>query len=321
MTRSAQFLDDDPIEQAEFAHLQRSNSGHHGHWVFKFFYIAFAFSVLITAIVPMITGRSVAGPFFSPRSRMVNPAQTLLLAVDLILMALIVGTQIVLIVQALLITSDAVARERHNNTWDLLLMAGHGGGQIISGKWWAAQGYLFQSHRTLIFLRAGAVLWLGLALAGGSISNQPDLIALALAPALVLLFTLLDLALASAAGMVASTLTRRGLSFVAAIALYLSTAALFGLSYPLIDALTGSFGRLLTVPPLLYRFNVPLALLPTPLDGGMLIGLRLQEPIPSNSWLFTLGLVTLNLIVLAVLTWLLLQLAGGLARRHERSGP
>jgi hypothetical protein len=313
-------LADDPIEQAEITHLQRARSSQQGAWVFKLFYAAFAASIVLTAIIPMVTGRSVAGPFFSPRSRMVNPTQTLLLAVDLILMALIVGTQLVLIVQALLMTSDAIARERHNNTWDLLLLAGHDSGTIISGKWWAVQGYLFQKHRTLIFLRAGAVLWLGLALAGGSISNLPDLIALALAPALVLLFTILDLALASSAGLVASVLAQRGVSFVAAVGLYLSTAAVFGLSYPLIDAITGSFGRLWTVPPLLYRFSVPLALLPTPLDGGMLIGLRLQEPIPSNSWLFTLGLVTLNLIVLSVLTWLLLQLAGGLARRRERQG-
>lgn len=57
---------------------------------------------------------------------------------------------------------NAIAREKSDNAWEMLILTGVNARQIVLGKWWATVRYVLRDYWLLAGLRVGLVIWLGL---------------------------------------------------------------------------------------------------------------------------------------------------------------
>lgn len=128
---------------------------------------------------------------------------------------LLTGTFIlhfVTVYRSLMLASEATMRERRARTWETLLLTGINTRQLVMGKWWAALRVLWPDFLLLAFLRAGAVIALGVAFdfdrfMPAPVLPQADRIALVVA--LSIAFTLANSVFSAAAGVVGGLITTR----------------------------------------------------------------------------------------------------------------
>jgi ABC-type transport system involved in multi-copper enzyme maturation permease subunit len=145
----------------------------------------------------------------------------------------------VLLLEALLLSSDSIARERRSGTWTTLVLTPLSAWQIVTGKWRAGQSYLYRHYGRMMLLRTLAFIWVGLSGFNRGAEVQ-DAAGLVLAVATVAGFMALNLALASATSLLASFQSwpvsafgvAVGLQFVVALAV---AAVNFVAFWPLFD--------------------------------------------------------------------------------------
>ncbi len=299
----------DPITQAELTHLSR-RADQRRRPAAVLLYVAFGTSVALTILLGLIpkSGNQMTATMRDTYVLLSNTLQV----VNVALLALSFVGQVILSGQALLLGSDAIAREKQNATWELLLLTGRDAGQLVTGKWRAVQLYLFQRYGLMILLRAASLLWLGLTAGrgGGIIFERPDLLSLLVAPTIVLVATVLDLMLASTVGVTASVAIRRGFAYPAALGLFVVCLFLFIAVYLGMTAI--SYGIDLNYISILHA---PLVMMAWPMDGGELLGLSLMRPIDVREWVIVFSYIAANLVVFAALIGALLWLARRLADR------
>lgn len=119
---------------------------------------------------------------------------------NMLLVITILTSGPVLILEALLLSSDSINRERRSGTWDTLVLTPLSAWQIVTGKWRAGQSYVYRHYGGILLLRTIAFVWLGLS---SGLEGQ-DALGLLLGVAAVAGFMALNLALASATSLLAS---------------------------------------------------------------------------------------------------------------------
>jgi hypothetical protein len=148
---TASFFPRTAITRAELAYQHRSSrQGRWRRWVGR---IIMAFGITMSMILfwgefaGAALGRD-AGPIGD---------KLRIGAVGLLVLALVY--HFVLMIQTLSFAANSIARERQNNTWDMLVLTGVDARQIVRGKWWATVQRQWHSYALLGLLRTGAVVW------------------------------------------------------------------------------------------------------------------------------------------------------------------
>lgn len=218
--------------------------------------------------------------------------------------------------RSLMLASEATMRERRARTWETLLLTGINTRQLVMGKWWAALRVLWLDFLLLAFLRAGAVIALGVAFdfdrfMPAPVLPQADRIALVVA--LSIAFTLANGIFSAAAGVVGGLITTRsdGVALPAAevirvCSLLIPMLAILGLFLHFLSTRPEASGDALQ--PLLY-FTLCL------LDNGLLVPAALLNPLTADPGMFLLAAVGAVLFY-PVMTGLLLT-AGQYAARRQ----
>ncbi len=266
------------------------------------------------------------------------------------LLALAIIWHFVLMIQTLSLAANSVARERQNHTWDMLVLTGVDAREIIRGKWWATVQKQWRSYALLAVIRAGAAVWFG-ANQGRSLASNiatgyslygytpplpsvifPSPTEILLAGALIVAFTMLNLAFTAACGVLASAQIRRSalalarsitlrLLVVLGIALVLSLLQ-FGLTLFTSRFFPSSLSSLNGVTNIILNVSVTL------LDNGVTVATTLGSikitPLDgyaadANVQALIAAFLTMGLYLL--LTRLLLRLAQGEAVRRQALPP
>jgi hypothetical protein len=307
----------DPIVQAEVNHiLNRADQRRRPAAIML--YITFGLSVALTILLGLIpkSGNQMTAAMRDTYVLLSNA----LAVINVALLAVSFVGQIILNGQALLLGSDTIAREKQNDTWDLLLLTGRASGELVMSKWRAVILYLLQRYWPMIVLRGASLLWLALTSprSGGIIYNRPDIFSVALAPVIVIGATALDLMLASTIGVTASSAIRRGLAYPVALGLFFVTLFPFAIVYVLGNILTRSLYT-----GYFYISNGPLVMIAWPIDGGEMIGLNLMRTLDPREWVVLAAVVAGNLLMFAALVaallWIARQLAGQSSLRRPKS--
>jgi hypothetical protein len=125
-----------------------------------------------------------------------------------------------LLLRTLLWTANSVPREKVSGTWDLLLLTGVSGSAIVYNKWWATVRRAFPAYVYLAVLRAGVLFWIiewtrlrvefypALAMEFNEYNLYPfsRLIGVLV---VIFIFTLLNLPVTAAVGMLAAFVSKR----------------------------------------------------------------------------------------------------------------
>lgn len=213
--------DDNPIYVAERTHLEKV-AARTDHWgvISAVLVLAAVLSVALTVGL-FLMGRS--GSLTSVNLRETSTFFSgLLRTINSILAALVVIEYLVMLLRSLLLASNTITREQTARTWDTLVLTHVDDRSLIYGKWWAVMTTLTQRHQISIYLRAGVWLYFGLTPGvNGLFSSTPNVILLALAPVIVLAFTLINLGLTTAIGVLASFSGKQVIALTTAVGLQL----------------------------------------------------------------------------------------------------
>ncbi|MCA9915752.1 MAG: ABC transporter permease, partial [Anaerolineae bacterium] len=66
---------------------------------------------------------------------------------------------VLVVLRGVLTATDAIQRERRDNTWDLLMLTGVSRWQLILGKWFGVMRVTAVDYLWLFFLRLGTIFW------------------------------------------------------------------------------------------------------------------------------------------------------------------
>lgn len=210
MARTARHL----IAQAEYRHQRQAQAHGRGwlRWVNRVVYAA------MLALSLLVYGGAWAGAL---SGQTVLPAHEALSASLPVLLLLVVGMQLVLIFRTLAAAAHSISREARGATWDVLVLTGVAGWQIVVAKWWATLRAQWRGWLLLVPVRVGlATLYaavIGEASAWYMLHDQPSKtvvppspLGLLLIIPLVLAFTVANAAVMAAIGVLASAFARRG---------------------------------------------------------------------------------------------------------------
>jgi hypothetical protein len=157
-------LNDMPITQVEFRRQTRSRSEGR-RWL--------RLLVRGLLIVALMLGWILAGGEFAGALLYRDPspiAATLNVLVVLPVAAAFI-LHFYLMIQTLSLSSDSIARERHMNNWDMLVLTGIDSRKIVRGKWWATVRSMWRRYALLGLLRAAVVIWIGASTGRGFMYN------------------------------------------------------------------------------------------------------------------------------------------------------
>jgi hypothetical protein len=297
-----------PILQAELVHLQRTDVGKSRHWLTVLFGGALALAVLLGSCT-VLAGES--GYFDSAITyQTYESMRNLLQNVNSVLLVLAFLEHLLLVSQALLMSTNAIVREKAGRTWEPLLLTTIDARQIVNGKWKAILQHLVHEHRWGILLRAAAVFWITLLGArGGIVMNAPDVFPAAASSALIVIYTFANMGLTSALGLLASFAGR-------------SIAAVFrlGILLNLLVILAGfwaAFAIGAAHPTPYFLWGEILLVAATPVDGGLMLAYGLSAN-PVDLALVRSGfMVLVSLTAYGALIWGALRLARALAVRQN----
>ncbi len=118
---------------------------------------------------------------------------------------------------------NSISREKQGKTWDMLLLTGVDGRQLVWGKWWATVRTFWKDYALVWMLRLGMIAWL-IAVTDGEFIYRP--VIAGLSPEFVYLFcamlmiavlTVFDSMLTAALGQITALADRRtgAIAFVA----------------------------------------------------------------------------------------------------------
>jgi len=307
VTRSPPARADNPIFTAEQQHLERA-SFRQSRWLTRLSLGVFAVALLLAGALSLL-GRSGSLTTVNLRETYTFFSD-LLRAVNVALLALLFLQHLLFVSRALLLASATIAREKETRAWDSLILTNVTARQLVYGKYAAVLAVLFHQQRVLLLLRGAAMLWFGLQPGGNWLFTRfasPDVLS-ALAAAVVLpLFSVANVALAAALGLVASLLVRTsGAAFRLGMVLH-GGVVLAGLVIQVILLILFGFSAL-SVGGLRNGF--------TPVDGGLWLSLELMGG--AFRWADIL-LVMVSLTLYLALTLGALLLARSLAARQGAS--
>ena len=167
----------------------------------------------------------------------------------------------VAVAQGLQVASSTIAREKEARTWEMVLLTGIDARRIVRGKWLAAITSIWRVHRPLLVWRAAALMLLCAVLLQMEPRPSPLFMTVFVAPALLLVFSLLGVGIATAVGLLASVvMSREGSAYRLAMALHLLYVVLSLVSF-------FAFAFAPDQPPAPLVFT-----LISPLDGGIMSG-------------------------------------------------
>jgi hypothetical protein len=212
------------VAQAEYLHQQRSiDNRRHRWWVILPGQVMLVLSIFCVSFIFMILAGETLGLFkMSAIPASFRP-------IVFILWVVLPGFTVLptafvmhfgLMMRTLLWTANSVPREKVTGTWDLLLLTGTSGSSIVYNKWWATVRRAFPAYLRLAALRAGVVMWF-LQWTRMYVNFHPELIvefnntsplhplALTALIAVIFGFTLLNLLVTAAVGMLAALITKR----------------------------------------------------------------------------------------------------------------
>jgi hypothetical protein len=142
-----------PIMRAELAY-QRRHTGQQRPWSRRLTRAVLLLAVFLSLI---LYGGELFGALLwrdpSPIGERFGFSVTLLMVFTLAL-------HFVLMFRTLALGANSIAREKQNNTWDMLVLTGIDGQQIVLGKWWATARRMWRWYVLLGVLRAGALVWI-----------------------------------------------------------------------------------------------------------------------------------------------------------------
>lgn len=168
-----------------------------------------------------------------------------------LMMFVISGVQFTVWLRTLMLANASIAREYSPGRWDVFILTGMDAQQIVLGKWWAVIRYTALSHIFAAFLRLGLALayaqymhfgfspmkcpfggaafchvswgydyvWNGINLRLHYTELQPALWKIVLAAVILIAFSLLEVALLSAIGIMSALLMPRNLRLLTALLL------------------------------------------------------------------------------------------------------
>jgi hypothetical protein len=214
------------ITRSELTYIERS-SPRPGRWRSR---LRRAFFLACITLSMILYWGEFAGALLqrdaAPIGEHLQPGAVLLMAVALVL-------HFGLMFQTLSLAANSIARERQNNTWDMLVLTGLDARQIVYGKWWAIVQRQWRNYAVLGLLRMGAIVWFSAAasrifaysyLYGGFWFMLPNPLHILIAGAAILALTLVNLGFTAACGVLASSQSERSaLALVRAIILRVLT--------------------------------------------------------------------------------------------------
>lgn len=298
------------MAQAEIAHLERSTSRRGARVFTTLFALALGISLLIGLGLGLMA-RSGSMTSVNLRDNYLF-FRSLLYNVNIVLVLLLAGGHGVLVWETLLAAADAIAREKRAGAWETLVLTRLTGWQIVAGKWWGVQAFVYRRLTWLLALRAIAFLWLVIS------ADQPFLgvAALIAAFALPLALAALNMALAAAIGLVASFSSSIVPPVAVALSGYVSAALVYA-----------GFHLLLFQPLLLpgvrsgdWEGFAASALLVTPLDGGVLLATHLGAFNSADYLPALLRILPVSPALYAALIGVSLLAARRYAIRHSAAG-
>lgn len=227
-----------PVARLELAHLQRRLIKR-GKWL-RILDILMLLGCIWVATIPL-------------RVYVVHETRNWLF----LMMFVITGLHFAVGLRTLILASNSIAREQAPGKWDVFVLTGLDASQIIIGKWWAVIRYTALSHIFVAFLRLGLALaytqylhgefsplncpfggqvFCHISWHGGSLSYFPELYPtqskVILAIIMLVIFAVLEVALLSAFGLLATLLHKsRYLRFFFAVCLrgFLFIVAVLGI--------------------------------------------------------------------------------------------
>ncbi len=236
----------------------------------------------------------------------------------------------VLMFQTLSLAVNSVARERQNNTWEMLILTGIDARQIVRGKWWATVQSQWRNYLLLGLLRVGAMVWLCYA---GSQSmtfyypdyTPPSALNILLAGIIIVILTMANLGFTAACGVLGGVEARRSMTgMVRAVLIRTLSLILLALVIPLgLAALRLPFGTAW------YSTDLPniaaYTVLPTSftlVDNGLTLTEQLCDTLLGSIAIgYTVAALVLSLLLYYLLTRFMLWMAQRRAIRREHALP
>ena len=124
-----------------------------------------------------------------------------------------------LMLQTMALTANSITREKESQTWELLVLTGVNARQIVRGKWWATVQRQFSRYLLLGLIRGGAIAAFGISAAGAfsytAYYNNAHLVlphplTILISTVFGILFTIANLGLSAACGVMGSAASKRG---------------------------------------------------------------------------------------------------------------
>lgn len=315
-----------PIMQAELAY-QRRHTGQQHPWARLLTRAVLLLAVMLSLI---LYGGELFGALLSrdpsPIGERFGFSVTLLIVFTLTL-------HFVLMFRTLALSANSIAREKQNNTWDMLILTGIDGQRIVLGKWWATVRRMWRWYVLLGVLRAGVLVWVS-----GSTSRTfnmfytssasypytwsnlipPSPENILLAGVIGFTMTMANLAFTAACGLSSSGDSRSGAVAVArAIMARLVTLVIAALLLAWLSALLAT--SLTSLAEFPYQVGITL------LDNGTSLVSDLAAFHSSDYWIdfttFPFLMAILSLGAYALLTWAMLQTAQRRAVRQRALAP
>jgi hypothetical protein len=298
---------DNPVQVAELAYLERTRRRGSARVLFWLLLLAFGVSVGLGGALYLM-GRSghVSGIELAQRFQTFRGYQEVANAV---LSVLILTAGPVLVLETLLLGSDGIAREKRADTWDALVLTRLTAWQIVTGKWRAAQAYVYRRYGGIMTLRALAFLWTILDTSLSRPSDDPMNVPLALvALAVAVTFLALHLALAGASSLLASFQPGPLASFGGAVAVHgMAVMLIVAANVLILRPLVALFGP--------YSTDATVLMAITPIDAGLIAASQLLMSFSVDRMLTLAAFILANIVLLAALVMGMLALARRLAVR------
>jgi ABC-type Na+ efflux pump permease subunit len=209
-----------PIARAEQRRLQRESA----YTRLPVLRYAFMLAVLLNLLLFLcVTLQEMIAGLLALSTQAFSHAIRDIVDVDALLTgALLFVTHAVTIAQGLQVASSTIAHEKQARTWEMVLLTGIDARRIVYGKWLAAMTSIWSVHRPLLVWRAAALILLCAILLQVELSASPQPIAVVLAPALLLVYSIVGVSAATTIGLVASVImSGEGSAYRLAMALHL----------------------------------------------------------------------------------------------------
>jgi hypothetical protein len=204
---------DNPITQAEGRYQRRSTGSKWRLPIRAALYLALVIALIL-----------IGGAFVNALARQGTRSLVETLTLPALMLGIItLATYVWMPVQALMLASESIGREKRLGTWETLLLAGVDAGQIVRGKWWATMRHIWPDFLLAGVLRLGVMTWIGLFFAIDGSRPLPvyaDPLAMLLSGAIAILLSVVSAGLATTCGLLASLMSQRS-GTVLAMMLYI----------------------------------------------------------------------------------------------------